>query len=263
MYLCLDVGNSQMHGGFYYKNKLLNDFRLNTRQNWSSDQLGIFFTSFCHENAIDYKKLKAIGISSVVPSIDHHLQNASIKYFKKKPFFIKLDIKSELIVDRYKNPQEIGADLICGAISGIKMFPKQNLLVVDMGTATTITAISANKEFLGGIIIPGIAIQANSLSSSAEQLFTVEIKKPNTYIGKVTSDCIQSGIYYGHLGTLQYLISNAKTEVFNNKSCIILATGGFARLYQNENVFDKIIPDLVLKGIIYFLEMNSYSVKTV
>src|SRR3954470_19042040 len=109
MYLCLDVGNSQIHGGFFNDDKLIIDFRLNTKQGWSSDQLGIFLTSFCGIHDIDYTKVEKIGICSVVPSIDHHLRNAALKYFKREAFFIKSGVKTGVLVNRYKNPNEIGA----------------------------------------------------------------------------------------------------------------------------------------------------------
>jgi type III pantothenate kinase len=256
MHLSLDIGNSQIHGGFYSNDKLLNDFRLNTKQGWSSDQLGIFFTSFCREYKIDYTKIKGVAICSVVPSMDYHLKNASIKYFKKEPFFIKSGVKTGILVDRFKNPQELGADLICAAVSGASFFPEQDLLIVDMGTATTIIAISAKKEFLGGVIIPGIITQIDSLSGSAEKLFTVEIMKPTTYLGKTTIHSIQSGIYYGHLGSLKYLLSNLEKETFGSGNAMVIATGGFSRLYNNEGVFNKIIPELILRGALQILKLN-------
>lgn len=256
MYLCLDVGNSQIHGGFFENDKLVIDFRLNTKQGWSSDQLGIFLTSFCSAHNINPAHVKRIGISSVVPSIDHHLKNAALKYFKQEPFFIKVGIKTGISVNRYQNPNEIGADLIAGAASGISLFPNTNLFIIDMGTATTIISVNATKEFLGGIIIPGVATQVASLSRDAEKLFTVDIKKPESYLGRTTAHCIQSGIYFGHLGTLRTLITNLKTEVFQGKPCITLATGGFASMYRNESIFDHLISDLILQGIIKIMKLN-------
>lgn len=256
MYLCLDVGNSQIHGGIFHKEKLKHDFRLNTKQAWSSDQLGIMLRAVLREKDIDHSLIEKVAVSSVVPSVDHHLKNACIKYFSKAPFFIKAGVKTGLSVNRFKNPNEIGADLIASAVCAMEDFPGQNLIIVDMGTANTICAINSDKEFMGGIILPGTSTQMNSLVSSAEKLFSIDIEKPKMHLGKTTASALQSGVYYGQLGAIKYLIDNTASEVFGGKKYITIGTGGFSRMFKSENVFNHIVPDMVLRGILKILSAN-------
>ncbi len=256
MYLCLDVGNTQIHGGVFDDGKFIIDFRLNTKQAWSSDQLGMVIRNVLRENNLEFDKIDNIGISSVVSSIDHHLKNACLKYFHRAPIFIKAGIKTGVSVNKFKNPYEIGADLIASASCALHDYPNQNIIIVDMGTATTITAITKQREFLGGIIVPGLQTQLKSLAESTEKLFMTNIEKPNGYLGKTTSHSIQSGIYYGQLGALNHLLKNVIEETFKGEECLIIGTGGFSKLYKHEKLFDIQLGDLVLRGILIILILN-------
>ncbi len=249
MYLCLDVGNTQIHGGVVKDNKLLMDFRLNTKQAWSSDQIGVVMRGILREREVKFEQIKHIGIASVVASIDHHLKNACLKYFNHTPIFIKAGLKTGVSVSKFKNPHEIGADLIACAACALHDYPNQNLIIIDMGTATTITAVNKQHEFLGGIIIPGLQTQIISLAESAEKLCVTEIEKPKGFLGRTTAHSMQSGLYYGQLGALTYLIKNVISETFAGESCKIIGTGGFSRLFKDEKLFDAQVPDLVLRGI--------------
>jgi type III pantothenate kinase len=256
MLLCLDVGNTQIYGGIYNGKKFIHFFRFNTKQGWSSDQLGLHFKMFCNEHSIDSKKIEAVLVSSVVPSLDHHIKNASLKYFQKEAFFLKAGVKSGISLSKYKNPSEIGADLIASAVGVAKIYPQTNVLVVDMGTATTITAINSKKEFIGGVIIPGIQTQVDSITKSAEKLFAVEIKNPGKYTGTNTTHCLQTGIYYGHLHSVKGIVKNMAKECFGSSDFKVIGTGGFARLYETERLFDAFLADLVLIGLLEVYKLN-------
>lgn len=258
MYLCLDVGNTQIHGGVFNGSKLVLDFRLNTKQPWSSDQFGVVLRGILREHKVEFEKISNVGISSVVSSIDHHLKNACLKYFHKAPIFIKTGIKTGVSVSKFKNPHEIGADLIASAACALHDYPGKNLVIVDVGTATTITAINKNREFLGGIITPGPQTQLHSLASSAEKLFMTDIEKPKGYLGKTTAHAIQSGIYFGQLGALNYLIKNVIKETFPKEEAMVIGTGGFSKLFKNEGLFDVLARDLVLRGILVILTSNEH-----
>ncbi|MCE2992502.1 MAG: type III pantothenate kinase [Candidatus Jidaibacter sp.] len=257
MYLCLDVGNTQIHGGVFEDKKLIMDFRLNTKQPWSSDQLGLFIRNILKEHGItEFKKITKIGVSSVVSSLDHHIKNACLKYFSKTPIFVKASSKMGINLDKFETPNEIGADLLASAFCALHDHPNRNLIIVDMGTATTIVAITKAREFLGGIIIPGLLTQVKSLAESAEKLFITNIEKPKNYLGTSTTQAMQSGVFFGQLGALKYLIKNISQESFSNESSIrpiVIGTGGFSKLYKTEDVFDVLASDLVLRGIVRFL----------
>ena len=256
MLICIDVGNTQVYGGFYHDGAFIHSFRLNVKVGWSSDQLGIFLKSFCREHAIDTEKVASIAVSSVVPSFDHHLQNACLKYFKKRALFVKSGVKSGLSVTKFKNSHEIGADLICSAVGAINLYPNTNLLIVDMGTATTICAVNKAKEFLTGLIIPGIKTQNDSLALSAEKLFSVELLKPKSIMSGSTVESIQNGIYYSHIGGIKYLLHKLGKAAFAEEKSLVIATGGYSRIFADTGLFEVIDPDLVLKGLVKIIELN-------
>ena len=257
MLLCIDAGNTQIHGGFYRNRNEVIHFRINTKIGWSADQLGIFLTSFCREKEIDVSKVGQVAVSSVVPSLDYHLNNASLKYFKCQPIFVKAGIKTGINVNKFKNYNEIGADLICSAVGAVYKYKDSNLMIVDMGTATTITAINKAKEFLTGAIFPGLATQISSLASSAEKLFSVELAKPKNEAPKSTVEAIQTGVYYSHLGGVGLLIKKLAKECFGSEEYLVVGTGGYARLFKEEKLFDYFESDLVLAGLLKIMDFNS------
>lgn len=258
MILCLDVGNSQIYGGLFNKNQLQMSFRYASTQASSSDQIGIFLKNVLRENNIDAKSIQQIAICSVVPNLDYSLKAACRKYFDLDPFMLEAGTKTGLRI-KYRNPLEVGADRIANAIAAVHLFPKKNLIVVDFGTATTFCVISAEKDYLGGIILPGMRIAMESLQANTAKLFPVEIVKPEAIIGRSTRESIQSGLYYSQLGTLQEVIKRISQESLNNESYILIGTGGFAHLFAEEKIFTAIIPDLVLQGLRIAVEINQCS----
>ncbi|MCH9770419.1 MAG: type III pantothenate kinase [Gammaproteobacteria bacterium] len=248
MLLCLDVGNSHIFGGVFTEEKLHLSFRHPSKRGATSDQIGIFLRTVLRENNLDPVKVKAIIICSVVPAIDYSLASACIKYFNLEPLFLRPGVKTGLKI-RVKNPLEVGADRIANAIAAINQFPEQNILVVDLGTATTFCATSANKEFLGGAIMPGLRISMEALSHTAAKLAPVSITRMQHALGTTTNSNIQSGLYFGQLGALRELTSKIKQEAFGSKPTTIIGTGGFAQLFETENIFTTIIADLSLHGL--------------
>lgn len=257
MILCLDVGNSHIFGGIFAEDsdEILLRFRHNTNKGYTSDQLGVFLKTVLRENNFDCINIKAIAIASVVPFIDYSLHAACKKYFNLEPFVLRAGVKTGIKI-KTANPNESGADIIAGCIAATKIYPHENLLIVDLGTATTLAAISAEKEFLGGAILPGLRISMDALHSNTAKLFPVEIIKPEKVTGRFTAEAIQSGLFYGHLGAIKEISNQIKHELFFNKSSLIIGTGGFSRLFETEKIFDAIQPDLVLHGIKIALELN-------
>jgi type III pantothenate kinase len=255
MILCLDVGNSQLFGGVFNDDIIQLRFRHETKLSGSSDDLGLFLKSVLRENNIDAQEIKQIAMCSVVPNIDYSLRSACIKYFSIDPFVVQAGVKTGLKI-KYRNPLEVGADRITNAIAATHMFAQKDIIAVDLGTATTICAINADKEYLGGIIMPGMRTSMNALQSSAAKLFPVEIVSPEAIIGRSTLESIQSGLYYSQLGLIREVIQRITQETFTKQAPIVIGTGGFAYLFEKENVFTVIISDLVLHGLRLALIMN-------
>lgn len=255
MILSIDVGNSATSYGLFENEKLIFQFRQTTNINSSSDEIGIFLRSVLRENGFDWKQISKIGCCSVVPSINYSLSSACSKYLEKEPLFIQAGIKTGLKL-KYSNPREIGADLIAAAMGAVAVKPDTNLIIVDMGTATTIELITKDKEFLSGCILPGLKISVDALSSKTANLTPVEILKPSHICGTSTAEAVQSGIYYGTAGSIKELCYLYKKNIFHNEETFIIGTGGFARIFSDYNIFDEIIPGLVLSGVKCAIDLN-------
>lgn len=175
MILALDVGNSQIFGGVYEKDQLKFRFRKTSKTGASSDEIGIFLRSVLRENGMDPSQVQNIAMCSVVPDVVHSMKNACKKYFNINPFVLQAGVKTGLKIN-YRNPLEVGADRIANAISATHLYPQKNLLIVDLGTATTFCAVSKNKDYLGGSIAAGMRLQMEALESQTAKLPSVEAK---------------------------------------------------------------------------------------
>ena len=255
MILTIDIGNTQIHGGVFNNEELTLQFRKTSRQQFSSDEIGIFLRTALKENKIDPDKINGISVCSVVPDVNHSLRSGCVKYFNTEPFFLKPGVKTGLKI-KYRNPLEVGTDRIANAIAATLMFPNKNIIVVDFGTATTFCVIGKDREYLGGIIIPGIRISMEALESRTAQLPVVEIKEVDEVVGRSTVESIQSGLYFGQIGMVKELKTVITKQAFKNEEPVIIGTGGFSRLFENAKLFNLIDPTLVLKGLQTVYSMN-------
>lgn len=256
MILSLDVGNTTIHGGVFSGEQLKMQFRRTSEFRASSDELGIFLRGVLRENGHDPASIKQIAICSVVPDAIYSLRGACIKYFGVTPFLIQAGTRTGLKI-KYRNPLEVGADRIANAIGATHLYPDRNLLIVDFGTATTFCAVSKEKEYLGGVILAGLKISMEALESKTAKLPPVEIVHLKQTLGRSTVESIQSGLYFGHIGMIREISQRLSNECFQGEKPLVLATGGFAGLFDNAGLFDVIIPDLVLKGLNIALLMNT------
>lgn len=248
MLLALDVGNSQIYGGLIDGAEITLRFRKTSKTGASSDETGIFLRSVLRENGFDPEVIDRIAICSVVPDANHSLINAARKYFDCVPLLINAETVSGLSFD-YSNPREIGADRIVNAVAATTLYPQANLIVIDMGTATTFDAITAGGIYHGGAIIAGLGLSIGALESKTSKLPGVEILRPDQATGKTTVQALQSGLYYGHLGAMREIAAQLSAEVFGARKVTVIGTGGFSSLYDGTGLFDHIAPDLVLIGL--------------
>lgn len=247
MLLCLDIGNSQIHGGVFDGTWRL-QFRKTTHPLGSSDEFGVFFTAVLRENGLDPRAVSRVAICSVVPQALYPVRSACVKYFRSEPFVLQAGVKTGLKV-KYRNPHEVGADRIAGAIGAALLRPASNVIVVDCGTATTFDVVTASGDYLGGAILPGVGISVETLAGRTAKLPTVEITRPAVALGRSTIESIQSGVYFGHAGAIRRLVEELTREVFGGVAPAVIGTGGFARLFEPEKLFDEIVPELVLIGL--------------
>ena len=255
MLLTLDVGNSQIFCGVYDGEDLKTTFRRTSSIRASSDEFGTFFRATLRENGIDPEQIEMAAICSVAPDAVHSLRNCFRKYFRFEPFVLQPGAKTGLKI-RYRNPLEVGADKIANAIGAMSRFPGRNLLIIDFGTATTLCAVTKDKEYLGGIITPGIQISMAALESHTARLPVVEIVRPSEVLGRSIVESIQSGLYFGTLATVQSLAAAVTKEHFSKAQPFVVGTGGFGRLFAAEHLFDEFVPELPLLGLRRALQLS-------
>ncbi len=255
MIICLDVGNTHIFGGVFDGDIIKLRFRYPANVSCTSDVFGLFLIEVLEKNQLLPKSIEAISVCSVVPALNYSVVSACKKYFSIDPLLLKAGVKTGLKLN-IKNPLELGADMIASAIAAIKNFPSKNIIIVDFGTATTVSAVSNDNAFLGAAILPGFTLSMKALSSNTAKLLDVDIIAPDTALGKSTISCIQSGLFYGQFGGVKEIVTEISQHVFNDKPPILIATGGYAHLFENKNYFAAIVPDLVLHGLRIAWEKN-------
>ena len=256
MLLCLDVGNSQIFGGLFDGEGVLQvQFRRTSQLRSSSDELGVFFRTVLRENDVDPDLIADVAICCVVPDLLYSLRACCQKYFSLEPLVLRPGIKTGLKI-QYRDPREVGADRLADAVGATTIFPGKNLIVADFGTATTLCAITRKKEFLGGNIVPGVRLAMEALEERTAQLPAVEIIPPRNALGRSTIESIQSGLYWSNIGMIKEFVSRITEEQFNDERPLVLGTGGFANLFSRERIFDEIVSDLILIGL---KEINAYN----
>lgn len=255
MLLCVDVGNTQIFAGVYDGEELKATFRRTSNIRSSSDEFGLFFRGMLRENGIDPARVEMAAMCAVVPDIVHSLRNCFRKYFKLEPLVLAPGVKTGLKI-RYRNPLEVGADKIANAMGALHRYPGRNLVIVDFGTATTLCAVSKEREYLGGIITPGIHTSMEMLETKTARLPAVEIVRPAEVLGRSTVESIQAGLYYGTAATVRFLAETVTSQYFAQERPLVVSTGGFGTLFRDEGLFDATVPELPLLGLRRAVELS-------
>ena len=246
MLLVIDIGNTNITVGIYDADTLLGSYRLTTSFKRTSDEYGFLLRNFMANSNVNPEQIEDVIISSVVPKIMHSFTNSIRKYILKEPIIVGPGIKTGIAI-RIDNPRELGADRIVDAAGAYYTYGGE-LLVIDFGTATTFEHVSAKGEYLGGCIVPGIEIAAQALTRNTAKLPEIEIKKVEHIQATNTIQGMQAGIFFGYLGTTEYIIKKFKAET--HKDFNVIATGGLGRIIaENTKEIDIYDPDLTFKGL--------------
>ncbi|MBH80092.1 MAG: pantothenate kinase [Gammaproteobacteria bacterium] len=255
MLLCLDIGNSQIYCGVFDGDQLSLQFRRTSTVRSSSDELGVFLRGALRENSVSPDDITNIAVCCVVPDMLYSLRSCCQKYFRIDPLIMRPGIKTGLRI-LYKDPKEVGADRIADAMGALKLYPDRNLIVVDFGTATTVCAVTKQREFLGGNIIPGVRLAMEALEEKTAQLPSVEIVPVDGAIGRSTVESIQSGLFWSNVGMVKELIARMSEEAFGDDLPVVIGTGGFAHLFDSVDLFDDVVSDLILVGLQEAVRLN-------
>lgn len=253
MILAVDIGNTNIVIGCFDDEKIIFRERLSTNHTATVLEYVVTIKTAIEMNNVEKEGITGAIISSVVPAVTSTVKTAVEKYLNITPLVIGPGIKTGLsiVID---NPGQLGSDLVVDAVAGISEY-QTPLIIIDMGTATTVSVIDSKKQYIGGMIIPGLAVSHDALISRTSQLSKIAFEKPKKVIGSNTVDCIKSGLLYGNAGTLDGLIERINDEL--NEKCTVVATGGLSTvivpLCKHEIIIDE---DLLLKGLMKIYEKN-------
>ena len=255
MLLAIDIGNTNIVIGLMKGMELIATFRLTTQTPRTSDEFGIAMVEMLRHKDLEIADITAVIISSVVPDIMYTFTNSIKKYLRQRPLIVGPGVKTGLAV-KTDNPREVGADRIVNCVAAYELYGGP-CMAIDFGTSTTYDIVNEKGEFIGGLITPGIRICADSLWQRAAQLPHIEIKKTKGILDcKSTVTSMQSGLVYGYIGQVEYIIKKTKEEM-GRDDLKIVATGGLAKIIQDgTDVIQKYDGLLTLKGLALIYEKN-------
>lgn len=255
MLLVIDIGNSNIVMGTYEGKNLMKHWRISTDSQKTGDEYGMLINDLFRYQGVSINDVSDIIISTVVPPLLVPFTKMCERYFKIKPLVVGPGIKTGIKIN-YENPRSIGADRIVNAVGAFEHYGGP-LIVIDIGTATTIDVIADNGDFLGGVIAPGIVSAADSLVSATAKLPRIELVPPKSIICHNTISGMQAGIIYGYIGQIDEIVKRIRAEMGENWTAKVIATGGLAKMIARESkTIDKIDHFLTLSGLRVLYERN-------
>jgi type III pantothenate kinase len=257
MLLAIDVGNTNIVLGVFNQATVIHSWRLQTLRERTSDELGLLVDGLFAHSRIARHEIRGVILGSVVPPLTNTIRLMIEQYFGVKAIVIEPGVNTGMPI-LYDNPSEVGADRIVNGVGAWERFGKgQNrpMIVVDFGTATTLDAITAKGEYLGGAICPGVQISADALFQRAAKLPRIDVRKPARIVGRTTVGAMESGLFYGYVGMVEGLVKRMGDELGGNAICV--ATGGLADVIAPETpLIQHVDSDLTLHGLRLVWERN-------
>ena len=253
MLLTIDIGNTNIKIGVYQDERLTAHWRVTTERHRLADEYLVLLHNLFDLGGIDPREIDGCAISCVVPPLTGEFRTLCRTYFRVEPLMVNATTPTGL---RYNvdTPAELGADRIANSLAALRRYGGP-VIVLAFGTATTFDVITADGEYIGGAIAPGIGISADALFRLAAKLYQVELVRPPSVIGKNTIHHMQSGVILGYAGLVEGLVNRMQAEL--GPSCPVVATGGLADLIAAESeAITTVEPYLTLEGLRLIYEMN-------
>jgi type III pantothenate kinase len=253
--LAVDVGNTQTHLGVFDKDELIHEWRAATDARRTSDELALMFGQFLSLAGLSFSShITGVAICSVVPRSTQQLRDMTETYFGFPAVVVEPGVKTGLAI-LTDNPREVGADRIANAVAAHQMYGRHAVVVVDLGTAITVDAVSARGEYLGGAIAPGLDVAAAALFNATAKITRVELVAPPSAIGKSTVAAVQSGLIFGTADLIDGLVDRVIDELGGDAH--VVGTGGLAPIVlEHSRTIEKVEPVLTLLGLKLIFERN-------
>ena len=253
MILAVDIGNTNIVVGCIKGEEICFVERMSTEATRTELEYAISFKNVLEMYGISIEQLDGGIISSVVPPVTNIVKRSVEKILNTEVMLIGPGVKTGLNI-LMDNPKTLGSDLVVNAVAGISEYPVP-LILIDLGTATTISVIDNKKNYIGGMILPGIRVSTDSLTSRTSQLPRIGVEEPRRLIGTNTIDCMKSGMIYGNASCLDGMIQRINREL--GEKATVVATGGLARFIVPHCLEHVILDDeLLLKGLKYIYYKN-------
>lgn len=256
MLLAIDVGNTNIVLGVFDKAVLVRSWRLHTVREQTADELGLLVDGLFAHDGITRSSIHSAIVGSVVPPLTSGTLAMAAQSFGVTALLVDPERNTGMPI-LYENPSEVGADRIVNAIAAFDEFGGNGrpLIVCDFGTATTLDAVTAKGEYLGGAICPGVTISADALFQRAARLPRIDVRKPPRVIGRTTVGAMESGLFYGYVGMVEGLVRRMNDEL--GGGAVSVATGGLAGVIAPETrLIEHVDVDLTLRGLRIVWERN-------
>ena len=253
MILCIDVGNTHVTLGLFREATLVTHWRVATHPERTADETGLLLLGLLGQGGVSGAEVSGVAIASVVPPQTGAWVDASTRYLKRTPLVVDAGVRTGVKI-RYDDPRQVGADRVVDAAAVARLYGGP-ACIVDFGTATTFDAISAEGDYLGGAIAPGLGIGLEALCARTAKLPRVEVVRPPAVIGKNTVQSMQSGALFGYVGLVEGMVARFREELGPDMK--VIGTGGFVELIAKEtNVFTALDPMLTLQGLRIVFDLN-------
>lgn len=253
MLLAVDVGNTNVTIALFDGERIVADWRVTSHRERTADEMAVELGQLFELRGLDFKAVTGVVIASVVPTINPALVEASRRYLRCEPVMVGPGVKTSVRI-RYDNPKDVGADRIANALAAYTKYGGP-IVVIDFGTAVTYDAISAEGDYLGGAIAPGVEISLHALVSQTAMLRRVESVAPDSVIGRNTVASIQSGLVWGFVAQVEGMVKRMVDELGGRAR--VIATGGQASLVAGlTNVIEATDPLLTLDGLRLIYDLN-------